>query len=510
MWVFGRLPKPVKIGALSLVVLVICFVAWALHVDPAADAGTPFSEPPNSRPDVIVVLIHGTFAPDARWMAPTSPLVRAIGNALHPQAVLFQPFVWSGLLGTRYNNTNMLRSAAGEKLGKLLVVLRSRWPSAKIVLVAHSHGGNVALYAANRYGDVARLSGIVCMGTPFIAVTPKAIDDDPPMLLTMKIVGEFLFFAVVIASLVLGVGCMGLAFRIGGAGRGIVRVVTIPIGIVVGLFSYGLMKWPVSVDKDRPFRLEHVAATDTQPAHDETRENYVESEAAKRLEAGIKTWLINGSLTFAKHHQATLVAQMSAITPASVPVFCLRSDKDEAYRSLHLEDSISVCITAFLSSSTVSGLVVGIGGFIVLCVALFVGGRTAIEFLRDEGFGFGRLLGALFMGGMMGWMTALLTSLAFGALLIVLALLSVIARAPAAAPALLAYGSLNVLSEYLIDIQSRREPVDWTARQIKGSQVKSYVFPATLGGFEHSKYYLDPDSVSDVTTWVKERVGPRY
>ena len=364
----------------------------------------------------------------------------------------------------------------------------------------------MALYAANRYGDVARLSGIVCMGTPFIAVTPKAVDDDPPMLLTMKIVGELLFFAVVIASILLGFGCMSLAFRIGSAGRGIVRVVTIPIGIVVGVFSFGLMSWPASVDKDHPYRREYVAATDTQPAHSETRTNYVESEAAKRLEAGIKTRLINGSLILAKHRQATLVAQMSAITPASVPVFCLRSDRDEAYRSLHLEDSISVGTTAFLSSSTVSDLVVGIGGFIVLCVALFVGGKTALEFLREEGFGFGRLLGALFIGGLMGWTTALVSSLAFGALLIVLAPLSVIARAPAAAPALLAYGSLNVSSEYLIDTQSLREPVDWTIRQVKGSQVKTYVFPATLGGLEHSKYYLDPDSVSDVATWVKERV----
>jgi pimeloyl-ACP methyl ester carboxylesterase len=87
------------------------------------------------------VLIHGTFSM-RRWARdPNGPIRNAI-RARVPTAQ-FEPFEWSGW------HSQGARSRAAEELKARLGELRRQHE--KIVVVGHSHGGNVALQAAQAF-----------------------------------------------------------------------------------------------------------------------------------------------------------------------------------------------------------------------------------------------------------------------------------------------------------------------------------------------------------------------
>src|SRR5258707_10184901 len=73
-----------------------------------------------SRPDAIVVLVHGTFAPRAEWTMPNSELVQAIRKHLAGLPTQFVRFEWDGYFGSALNNTHFHRYAAGEALAAFL------------------------------------------------------------------------------------------------------------------------------------------------------------------------------------------------------------------------------------------------------------------------------------------------------------------------------------------------------------------------------------------------------
>lgn len=64
---------------------------------------------------------------------------------------------------------------AGKKLSNLILDLHKQEPSARIHIIAHSHGGNVALYAMKTPGVQAAVDGLVCMSTPFLSCLPRTI-----------------------------------------------------------------------------------------------------------------------------------------------------------------------------------------------------------------------------------------------------------------------------------------------------------------------------------------------
>jgi hypothetical protein len=68
---------------------------------------------------------------------------------------------WSG------DNNAFARALGGVELSKHLDQLKSQFPVAKHFVVAHSHGGNVALYGAQR----THVDGIACLATPFLHVS---------------------------------------------------------------------------------------------------------------------------------------------------------------------------------------------------------------------------------------------------------------------------------------------------------------------------------------------------
>lgn len=121
-------------------------------------------EPPG--PSLVVTLVHGTFAPDAPWTEPGSELCRELRDALGSGVVL-ERFRWSG------KNTHGARQAAATELRALLSRQADQYPDARLCIVAHSHGGNVALYALRDERVGARVQGVVCLATPFICTEPR-------------------------------------------------------------------------------------------------------------------------------------------------------------------------------------------------------------------------------------------------------------------------------------------------------------------------------------------------
>lgn len=114
----------------------------------------------------VVTLVHGTWASGTTWIRENSSMCREL-KALLPSPVIVEPFRWSGR-----NSFSARRKATGELVIHLRQLLQ-RWPEAYHYVVAHSHGGNVALNAL-RDGDLNRgVVGIACLATPFLHIRPR-------------------------------------------------------------------------------------------------------------------------------------------------------------------------------------------------------------------------------------------------------------------------------------------------------------------------------------------------
>lgn len=115
----------------------------------------------------VVVLVHGTWAQDAGWMRDSSTFCTTLEDELKnlgaQSIVLIRDFVWSGL------NTYRARQEAAAELNKKLYAVIGDFPRSSVFVVAHSHGGNVALRALRDSPRLkARISGVVCIATPFL------------------------------------------------------------------------------------------------------------------------------------------------------------------------------------------------------------------------------------------------------------------------------------------------------------------------------------------------------
>src|SRR5882672_10374639 len=110
---------------------------------------------------VILTLVHGTFAHDADWSRKHSNFSRSLAIQL-PFKIDVRPFLWSGW------NSHHARLAASRALDDHVSWVRTTLAPRAHFVIAHSHGGNVAMYSAKDPSLATQLSGIVCMATPFI------------------------------------------------------------------------------------------------------------------------------------------------------------------------------------------------------------------------------------------------------------------------------------------------------------------------------------------------------
>lgn len=117
----------------------------------------------HGQPGIFITLVHGTFARGASWTQKGSNLRRFLSRT-NERGIEFSVFEWSG------RNTFSARRAAAEALYSHLVSQCDTHPDADHYVIAHSHGGNIAVDALDwRLAD--KVKGLICLCTPFLRIS---------------------------------------------------------------------------------------------------------------------------------------------------------------------------------------------------------------------------------------------------------------------------------------------------------------------------------------------------
>ena len=131
-----------------------------------------------------VYLVHGTFSPDAEWIEPQSPLALRVQESLPPNSTL-QKFVWDG------RNSFQSRRDAAKVLAERINRFLQTNASGSVHIVAHSHGGNIALLAIQQIIQIDRVASVTTLGTPFISLRVKPWAT-PPFIATSLSIWAFI------------------------------------------------------------------------------------------------------------------------------------------------------------------------------------------------------------------------------------------------------------------------------------------------------------------------------
>lgn len=116
--------------------------------------------------NISIVAIHGTFAQRADWISRDSAMHVHLSRVLQEKfSTSWFDFRWSG------GNTSRSRELAAAGLAIEVENIRTKNPETEVFLIGHSHGGNVAILAANTLLERGHeISGVVALSTPFIKV----------------------------------------------------------------------------------------------------------------------------------------------------------------------------------------------------------------------------------------------------------------------------------------------------------------------------------------------------
>ena len=129
-------------------------------------------------PGTVVTLIPGTWAGKAAWIRADSPLNRALTTA----GCQVVPFEWS------HRNSHRARARAAQRLAEQLHGQINESPAARQWIVAHSHGGNIALHAVRHLrgsGAGAPRVSTVTLATPFIHARRRALSGKSVLVLAV-------------------------------------------------------------------------------------------------------------------------------------------------------------------------------------------------------------------------------------------------------------------------------------------------------------------------------------
>ena len=80
---------------------------------------------------------------------------------------------WSCWHGPAWLSRGWWRTEGGIRLAELIRAGHAQHPDARHFIVAHSHGGNVALYAIRNPVIRLVIDGIVTLATPFLSARPR-------------------------------------------------------------------------------------------------------------------------------------------------------------------------------------------------------------------------------------------------------------------------------------------------------------------------------------------------
>jgi hypothetical protein len=120
-------------------------------------------------PPVFITLVHGTFAGEALWTREGSVMWRALNNEFGRDAIC--RIDWG-----RWNNSHPARIHGAAILRRHIDELLDKYPRSRHILVGHSHGGNVILYALSEERIRDAVVGVFCVGTPFLRCNSRRVD----------------------------------------------------------------------------------------------------------------------------------------------------------------------------------------------------------------------------------------------------------------------------------------------------------------------------------------------
>lgn len=116
---------------------------------------------------VVVHLVHGTFARNAAWTQAGSFLRERIEDSFPRAKLSFSQFSWTGA------NCHRQRLNAAIQFCRHLTGALEESPGASHFVIAHSHGGMVALQALGVEALAQRIAGVVCLATPYLHCRPR-------------------------------------------------------------------------------------------------------------------------------------------------------------------------------------------------------------------------------------------------------------------------------------------------------------------------------------------------
>jgi hypothetical protein len=144
--------------------------------------------------DVFLTPFYGAWPSDSGskslWFAEGSEFRNRLAAALgkHQLSAHISSFLWSG------ENSVRKRDEAGRDLAEHIRTKQSSHPSSTHLLLAHSHGGNVALRALNHLGSTHDEIFIATIATPFVEILPAKLSIEASLWpqVTLVIIAMFL------------------------------------------------------------------------------------------------------------------------------------------------------------------------------------------------------------------------------------------------------------------------------------------------------------------------------
>lgn len=146
--------------------------------------------------DIVVILIHGTIfgcRDQHPWMNEGSKLYQSLSALSSAHNTVIERFEWSG------RNRFSARHRAAIQVRQRIHEIKRLNSSAKIFLIAHSHGGTIAAQALQDPDTTSQVDGFVSLSTPYLHAGLIREQVSASTLSLVKIGGVMLFPVLLVA-----------------------------------------------------------------------------------------------------------------------------------------------------------------------------------------------------------------------------------------------------------------------------------------------------------------------